>query len=56
MENPGVDWRIILKWIFKKQDGGVDWIDLAQDGDNVVGSGGHGNESSGYVKCEEFLF
>jgi hypothetical protein len=30
----GVDWRIILKFIFKKWDlGGMDWIALAQDRD-----------------------
>jgi hypothetical protein len=29
----GVDGRIILKWIFKKWNGGVDWIELAQDKD-----------------------
>jgi hypothetical protein len=30
----GVDERIILKWIFKKCDGGgMDWIDVAQDRD-----------------------
>jgi hypothetical protein len=29
LEDPGVDARIILKWIFRKWDGGVDWIDLA---------------------------
>jgi len=34
----------------------VDWIDLAQDRDKVAGSGEHGNESSGSIKCEEFLF
>jgi hypothetical protein len=28
-----VDGRIILKWIFKKLDRGMDWIDLAQDSD-----------------------
>jgi hypothetical protein len=29
----GVDVVVILKWIFGKWDGGVDWIDLAQDRD-----------------------
>jgi hypothetical protein len=29
--DPGVDGRIILKRIFKKRDGGMDWIELAQD-------------------------
>ena len=32
LEYPGVDWRIILRWIFSKCGcGGMDWIDLAQD-------------------------
>jgi hypothetical protein len=31
--DPGVDRRIILKWIFRKCDGGMDWIELAQDRD-----------------------
>jgi hypothetical protein len=33
LEDPGVDGRIILKWIFKKWDGDMDWIDMAQDRD-----------------------
>jgi len=34
LEDPGVDGRIILRWIFRKWDvGGMDWIDLAQDMD-----------------------
>jgi hypothetical protein len=33
LEDPGVDGRIILKWIFKKWDGGMDWIELARDRD-----------------------
>jgi len=32
--NPGVDGRIILRWIFRKWDvGGMDCIELAQDRD-----------------------
>jgi hypothetical protein len=33
LEDPGIDGRIILKWIFKKWDGGMDWIDMAQNRD-----------------------
>jgi hypothetical protein len=34
LEDPGVDGRIILKWIFKKWGGGsMDWIVMAQDRD-----------------------
>jgi hypothetical protein len=33
MEDPGVDGIIILKWIFKKRDGLIDWIDLAKERD-----------------------
>jgi hypothetical protein len=33
VENLGVDWRIILKWIFKNWNGGMNWIDLAQNRD-----------------------
>ena len=35
MEDPDVDGRIILNWIFERLSGGVDWIDLAQ-----IGTGG----------------
>jgi hypothetical protein len=31
--DPGVDGRIILKWLLKKWDGVMHWIDLAQDRD-----------------------
>jgi hypothetical protein len=30
-EDPSVDGLIILRWIFRKWNGGLDWIDLAQD-------------------------
>jgi hypothetical protein len=33
LEDPGVDGMIILKWIFKKWDGGMDSIDMVQNRD-----------------------
>jgi len=33
LEDLGVDERIILRWIFRKWDGGMDWIDLAEVSD-----------------------
>ena len=34
-EDPGVDGRIILRYIFRKSEGwgGMDWLDLAEDRD-----------------------
>jgi hypothetical protein len=29
--DPGVDRKITLKWILKKWDDGMDWIELVQD-------------------------
>jgi hypothetical protein len=31
--DPGVDVKIILKWIFKKWDRDMNWIELAEDRD-----------------------
>ena len=33
MEGPGIDGKIILKWILRKWNGGMDFIDLARDRD-----------------------
>jgi hypothetical protein len=32
-EDPSVDGSIILSWNIRKWDGGMDWIDLAQNKD-----------------------
>jgi hypothetical protein len=31
LEESGVNGRIILKWIFERLNGNVEWIDLVQD-------------------------
>jgi hypothetical protein len=33
LEDPDVDEKVMLKWIFKKWNGSMDWIDLAHDRD-----------------------
>ena len=33
LEDPDIDGKIILRCIFREWDGGMDWIDLAQDRD-----------------------
>jgi len=33
LEGPGVDGGIIYRWIFRKWDGGMDWIDMVRDRD-----------------------
>jgi len=53
LEDPGVDGRILLRWIFRNWDvGGMDWIDLSQD--RVAGTCECGNEPLGSIKCGEF--
>jgi hypothetical protein len=47
-------WEDNIK-IFKKMDGGTDWINLAQDREQVAGCCECGNEPSGSIKCGEFL-
>ena len=31
LEDSGLNRRIILSWIFKQWDGGMDWMELVQD-------------------------
>jgi hypothetical protein len=30
LKDPGVDGKIILRWVFRKRDGGMDWLDFVQ--------------------------
>jgi hypothetical protein len=54
LEDPRVDGRITLRWIFKKWDVGI-WTGLICLRSQVAGSCTRGNEPSGSVKCGEFL-
>jgi hypothetical protein len=51
LRNPGVDGRIILRWIFRKWDVGVYGLDQVGSGyGQVVGTCECGNEPSGFIK------
>jgi len=54
LEGPGVDGRIILRWIFRKWDVGAwtesIWLKIGTGGGHLCG-----NEPSGSIKCGEFL-
>jgi hypothetical protein len=55
LEDPGVNWRIVLSWIFRKLDVGVwtgsSWLRIG----TVGGTCRLGKEPSGSIKCGEFL-
>jgi hypothetical protein len=55
LEDRGVDGRIILKWIFKKWDGGHGLDSYGSGQGQVAGSCECGNEPSDSIKCGEFL-
>jgi hypothetical protein len=35
LKDPGIDGKIIFKWILEKWKGGTDWIHLVQDTDRL---------------------
>jgi hypothetical protein len=57
LEVLGVDSRIILKWMLKELDGGIDLMDLVQDSTvvQVVGYCECSNEPWGSINFWEYL-
>ena len=55
LENPDVDGRIILRWIFRKWDGGHGLDRSGSEQGQVTGTCVRGNEPSGSITCGEFL-
>jgi len=53
--DPGIHWRTILKWIFKKCDRGHGPELSGSVTGKVAGSCKCGNEPSNSIKCGEFL-
>jgi hypothetical protein len=54
LEDPGVYWRIILRWVFRKRDRGA-WTGMIRLGRAVAGTCECGNEPTGSIKYGEFL-
>ena len=53
--DPGVDWRIIIRWIFRKQDVGYGLGRAGSGQGQVADTCECGNEPSGSIKCEDIL-
>ena len=53
--DPGIDGRIILKWVFRKCDGEHGLDSSGSEQGQVAGSCKCGNEPSVSIKCGEFL-
>jgi len=55
LRDPGVDVRIMLRWIFRKWDvrvwTGSSWLRIGTGG----GTCERGNKPLGFIKCGEFL-
>jgi len=55
LEDPGVDRRIILRWIFRNWDEGVGLVGAGSGEGQVADTCECGNEPLGSIKCGEFL-
>ena len=55
LEDPGLDGKMVLNWIFKKWDGGIGLDRPVAEEGQVAGSCGCGKKTSGSTKCGEFL-
>jgi len=55
LEDPGIDERIILRWIFMKWNVGVGLDRCVSGCGQVVGTCECGNEPSDPIQCGEFL-
>jgi hypothetical protein len=55
LEDLGIDERIILRWILRKEWLGVHWYNLVEDRAQWEGFRENGNEHSGSIRGREFL-
>jgi len=55
LEDPGVDGRVILRWIFRKWDGRHGEYRSISGQGQVAGTCDCGIETSGSINCGEFL-
>jgi len=54
LEDPGVDVRIILRWVFRKRDKGA-WTGMIRLRRAMTDTCECSNETSGSINCGEFL-